>query len=140
MIHFQAYCNKYDSPIKFSLTILLSNNINKLRSTWGLGQGGNYQATLRKVVFEKWEELYKGGVETPTNFERWVEVENIIEKEEKIYNNDDSHPNLEQQDDEEILKTNNKKETGKRKKKTGKDSEFLDFLNNSKHTIGGKKR
>jgi len=140
MIHFEAYCNSYDPPIKYSSTILLSKNINKLRSMWGLSEGGNYQATLRKVVFEKWDDLYKGGVETPTNFERWVEVENIIDKEEKIFNNHDSLTNLEQQDDGEIFKTHNNKESGKRKKTTGKDSEFHDFLNNSKFTIGGKKQ
>jgi hypothetical protein len=124
------------------LTILLSKNINKLRSTWGFGKDGTYQATLRKVVLEKWDNLFKSKIEVPSNFERWTEMENALAKEEKILSYD-AKPSIEQDDEDndknnDDIQTKNKNGDKKRKKKA--ESEFVDFLDNSKYTIGGKRK
>jgi len=62
------------------LTILLSNNVKKLRSKWGFGKEGSYQATLKKSSVEKWDGLFKSGIEIPKNIQTWDEMEVMIAK------------------------------------------------------------
>jgi hypothetical protein len=127
VFNIQAYCNQYDPPLKYELRVLLWNDINKLRSTWGFDKDGNYQATLRKLAIGKWDDLFKSGTDAPANIHRWVEMEDLIANQEgiNIYkvkkSADDNISDL----DEAQLESTTQDE-----KERKADPEFISFMNN----------
>lgn len=96
--------------------------MNKFRSKWGIDKNGSYQATLRKSSIEKWDGLFKIGLEVPINIEVWYEMEEMIAKEE-------GNNNYESPDDYDNVIIANKK------RKKGKENDFVSFVDNNSFKI-----
>jgi len=122
VFNIHAYCNQYDSPIKYELSVLLWNDINKLRSTWGFDKDGNYQATMRKLAIEKWDDLFKKGTDAPANFHRWIEMDDLIANYEGINNYQ-----VKQNSDDDIPELD--------KNATRANPEFTSFMNNGRFRL-----
>jgi len=110
VLEFTAFCIQGDTPIKFSLTLDLFDNINKEASTLTTSSVGRNQITLKKENPVYWNSLLKPGAEAPSNMRMWLEMrEKYLEEIQKY---------IDEKDEEEYKQVND--DINKRKKKEEK--------------------
>lgn len=110
VLEFTAFCIQGDTPIKFSLTLDLFDNINKGASTFSSSSVGRNQLTLKKEKPSYWNSLLKPGAEAPSNMRMWLEMREKYLDEIQKY--------LDEKDEEEYKQVND--DINKRKKKEEK--------------------
>lgn len=109
VLNFSALCLQGDTPIKFSLTLDLFDNIDKEHSVFSSSSVGRMQLNLKKEKVDYWKSLLKQGSEAPSNMRMWIEMrEKYIEEIQKYIDITEEEETKEA--DEEIKLIRNKGE------------------------------
>ena len=109
VLNFSALCLQGDTPIKFSLTLDLFDNIDKEHSVFSSSSVGRMQLNLKKEKVDYWKSLLKQGSEAPSNMRMWIEMrEKYLEEIQKYIDITEEEETKEA--DEEIKLIRNKGE------------------------------
>ena len=108
VLNFTAYCIQGDTPIKFSLSLDLFEEVNQELSTFTSNSVGRYQVTLRKRESSYWKSLLKKQAESPSNMRMWLEMrEKYLEEIQKYIDETEEEEN--KGVDDEIKEIRNRK-------------------------------